>query len=81
MRGLAAPGTHLSLGRVPADTASRCHAVKLDCGKHRHAETDKMKNWTCLDFFSLSLSFPPKIVVAAAVAAAAAGGKRIVLQQ
>lgn len=58
MRGLAAPGTHLSLGRVPADTASRCHTVKLDCGKHRHAETDKMKNWTCLDFF-LSLPPPP----------------------
>lgn len=43
MRGFAAPGTHLLLQRVPADMVSCWHAIKLDCGKHHHAETDKMK--------------------------------------
>lgn len=42
-RGFAAPGTHLFLRRVPVDTASRWHTVKLDCGKHHHAATDKRK--------------------------------------
>lgn len=50
MRGFAAPGTHLFLRRVPADTVSRWHTVKLDCGKHHHAETDKGKNKRCFYF-------------------------------
>lgn len=50
MRGFAAPGTHLFLRRVPADMASRWHTVKLDCGKHHHAATDKRKNRRCFYF-------------------------------
>lgn len=56
MRRIAAPGTHLFLQRVPADTESRWHTVKLDCGKHHHAETDKRKNrGNVLPFFFLKL--------------------------
>lgn len=48
MRGFAAaPGTHLFLRRVPVDMVSCWHTVKLDCGKHHHAETDKRKNRRC----------------------------------
>ena len=50
MRGFAAPGTHLFLRRVPVDTVSCWHTVKLDCGKHHHAETDKRKNRRCFYF-------------------------------
>lgn len=50
VRGFAAPGTHLFLRRVPADTLPCWHTVKLDCGKHHHAETDKRKNRRCFYF-------------------------------
>lgn len=32
------------------DTVSCWHTVKLDCGKHHHAETDKGKNRRCFYF-------------------------------
>lgn len=50
MRGFAAPGTHLFLQRVPVDMVPCWHTVKLDCGKHHHAETDKRKNRRCFYF-------------------------------
>lgn len=53
MRGFAAPGTHLFLQRVPVDLVSCRHVVKLDCGKHHHAETAKKKNKRCFYFWIL----------------------------
>lgn len=54
MRAFPAPGTHLFLHGVPVDTASRWHTVKLDCGKHHHAGTDKRINRRCFYFQILS---------------------------
>lgn len=71
MWGFAAPGTHLFLQRVPVDLVSCRHMVKLDCGKHRHAEKNKRcfyfgilvitaeeesKCWTCSIFICMSIS-------------------------
>lgn len=53
MRGFTAPGTHLFLQRVPVDMVSCWHTVKLDCGKHPHAEADKRKKNSACFYFQI----------------------------